>query len=86
MNECTVCGELNPTKKIISHGKILTGCEACLPTQLQQGDDAKFQREWQKKEFRREITQPNQGRDFIRAYGAEKAREYMNDETIRKLS
>lgn len=86
MNKCLTCGEQNPTKKIISKGKILTGCEACLPTQLQQGDDAKFQRDWQRKEYRKDITQPNQGRDFIKAYGIDRAREYMDDSTIRRLS
>lgn len=83
--KCQTCGKLNPTKKVISHGKILTGCEACLPSLLQQGDSAAYDRKWQQQQYRRELTQPNQGREFIKAY-PDKASEYMSPETIRKLS
>lgn len=81
--KCTNCGLPNSTKKVISHGKILTGCEACLPTLLQQGDSASFDRKWQQKQYRRELTQPNQREyaaaypaDFIERYGEDAYRKY----------
>lgn len=83
--KCANCKQSNPTKKVISHGKILTGCEACLPTLLQQGDNAAFDRKWQQKEYRRELTQPVDPRAFIKAY-PDKAREQYTDDVMRKFS
>lgn len=83
--KCTNCSLPNPTKKVISHGKILTGCEACLPTLLQQGDSASFDRKWQQKEYARELTQPIDPRAFIKAY-PELAREQYSDDVMRKYS
>ncbi len=85
--KCPSCKQkTDAIKRVISREKIIVGCPSCLPSQLQQGDSAKFNREWDKKQFRKDITQPNQGTDFIRAYGIEKSREFMSDETIRKLA
>lgn len=85
MNKCTNCGRPNSTKKVISHGKILTGCEACLPTLLQQGDSAKFNREWDKRQYRKDLVQPTDPRSFIKAF-PDLAREQYSDETFRKYS
>jgi hypothetical protein len=72
-------------KSVISGGKMYEGCENCLHFVLHGGEGAaKHAREFQKKQYRGELVQPNQHRDFIKAYGIEKAREYYNEETIRK--
>jgi hypothetical protein len=75
------------TSRIIS-GKIITGCDNCLRDNINQQAQgaAKYHRDRQKEDYRKDITQPNQGRDFIRAYGVDKAREYMTDDTIRRLA
>lgn len=71
----------------ISRGQIVTGCDVCLPAKLQQGDSAKYYRDYQKAQYRKELTQPNQPRDFVRAYGADKAREHgYTDDQIRRYS
>ena len=83
---CSNCGqEVDSVKSVIVTKQILEGCESCLPKQLQQGESAKFNREWQKKQFRKELTQPNQGREFAKAYPKE-ARERYGDELFRSLS
>jgi hypothetical protein len=70
------------------HQKIATGCEHCLGSQIKKGSEnaAKFNRDWQQKEYRKDITQPNDP-SFIKAYGAEQARERgWSESDIRKHS
>lgn len=72
---------------IISKGKIYTGCELDVH-KIETGEySAKFNREWQKTNYRRELIQPNQPRQFVKAVGAQRAREngYSEDQ-IRKYS
>jgi hypothetical protein len=84
MNKCPTCNQPTATiRSIIKHGNILTGCDNCLPQQLQQGDSAAFERHWQKIEYRRDITQPNQP-EFARAY-PEEFRKLHGDELYRKM-
>lgn len=84
MTDCPKCGQpTDAIRSIIKHGKILTGCNTCLPQQLQQGDSAAFERHWQKIEYRRDITQPNQP-EFARAY-PEEFRRLHGDELYRKM-
>lgn len=87
---CITCGsETDSVKSIVARNRILTGCPNCLQSQLQHGTDTAhkyFKREQQTK-FRRELTQPIEPREFIKAYGVDKARERgYNDDTIRKYS
>lgn len=75
-------------KAIVHQGKIYTGCEACVFNTIPTGEySAKFNREWQKGHYRRELTQPNQPNQFVKALGAEKAREHgYSEDQIRKYS
>lgn len=72
---------------IISKGKIYTGCELDVH-KIETGEySAKFNREWQKKHYRKELSQPNEPQKFVKAFGADKAREYgYSEEQIRKYS
>lgn len=84
---CASCGEdRGVIKSVIKNGTLIKGCSFCLPQQLQQGDSAKYFREWQKTEYRKDLLQPNQP-GFVKAYGAETAKQYgYTDEDIRRLS
>lgn len=85
MTKCPNCGRDSATlKNIARRGTLVHGCEVCLDGTIEVGDyAAKNHRESQKREFRRELTQPNQ-REFARAY-PEEARKRWGDETFRKL-
>lgn len=72
-------------KTVIRQGKLLTGCDVCLPAQMSQGDSAASHRRFQQQHYRREMTQPNQGRAFAKAY-PQKARELYGDAAFRELS
>lgn len=73
---------------VISKGNILIGCEVCIGSKIETSEySAKFNREWQKAHYRRELTQPNQPRQFVKALGANKAREHgYSEEQIRRYS
>lgn len=77
--------ECPKTTSSLKNGKIYTGCDLCLPSLVQKGSSATFDRRWQQVEYRREITQPLNPREFIKAYPAV-AREKYDDETYRKFS
>lgn len=77
--------ECPKTISSLKNGKIYTGCDLCLPSLLQKGNSAAFNRRWQQAEYRREITQPLNPREFIKAY-PDVAREKYDDETYRKFS
>lgn len=65
----------------------MRGCDVCLASKLQQGDMAAGHRRFQQREYRKDLVQPNEPRDFVRAYGADRARENgFSDEQIRKYS
>lgn len=69
-------------------GKIINGCNNCIESQVIKASDghAKYSREWQKKEYRKDLLQPSE-RDFVKAYGVDTAREWgLSDDSIRKLS
>lgn len=74
-------------KTVVINGEVIDGCEHCLNTSVAEASGvAKYNRDWQRAEYRKSIIQPNQPRDFVRAYG-EKAREYgYSDEQLRKYS
>lgn len=79
-----ICPE---NKSILKAGTLYVGCDLCLSSKLQQGSAAQYNRNWQKGQYRKDILQPNQGRDFVRAYGYEKSKEAgYSDEDIRLLS
>lgn len=72
---------------IISKGKIYTGCELDVGKIETSEYSAKFNREWQKKHYRKELSQPNDPKNFVRAVGAERARENgYSEEQIRRYS
>jgi hypothetical protein len=86
------CGGLMEThnckqnKMTVRDGQVVVGCESCLPIKLSQGDSAAHTRQYQRRQFERDLIQPNMGREFIRAYGVDAAREQgYNEDTIRKL-
>lgn len=81
--KCITC--LKPCDKqrsTIRNGVVIKGCDTCLASQIQQGDSAKFYREAQKREFRRELTQPWQ-KEFAQAY-PDQARQEWGDYLFRK--
>lgn len=87
MNKCPTCNR--DTDAVISRivGKqIMVGCGECLwDNMLQQASGtAKYWRDRQKEDYRRDITQPNQ-KEFAKAY-PEKFREIHGDELFRKLA
>lgn len=73
---------------IISKGKIYTGCELDVGKSIETGEySAKFNREYQKAHYRRELAQPNEPHKFVKALGADKAREHgYSEDQIRKYS
>lgn len=82
---CSVCNkEAERQRSVIKFGKIIKGCEQCLPAQLVQGDSAKYYRETQKRDFRRELTQEWQP-EYAKAY-PELAREAWGDDVARKYA
>lgn len=85
MTECPTCHNKGTVRTVIRNGNIFEGCDMCLPSQLQKGDSAAFNRRFQQTEYRKELTQPNQPREFIQAY-PDIARERYDDETYRKFS
>lgn len=75
------------TGAVLLGNEIIRGCELCLDSYAQSGDSAKFDREYQKKQYRDLLVQPNEPRSFVRAHGAEMARKNgYTDEQIRKYS
>lgn len=89
-SKCENCKlETDQQKTIINGGKLFRGCDLCMPALLQQGTAgaAKYYRDRQKEDYRRDLVQPNQGREYIKAYGVSAARDRgWSDELIRKLS
>jgi hypothetical protein len=74
-------------KSIVSKSEILTGCPNCLPGQLQMGSgtNAQYYKREQQNKFRRELTQPTEPREFIKAY-PERAQQMYGEKTLRKYS
>ena len=70
----------------VKDGKVYEGCDNCINQTIKQSElSAKYHRSWQQKEYRRELTQPNQ-KEFLKAY-PEKASEYgFSDDQIRRYS
>lgn len=85
MKICTNCkSKVDSLKSVIRNGKILNGCDKCIRS-LVQGDSARYYREIQKKDYRRDLTQPSQTRDYIKAY-PDKARDIYPEDVYRKFS
>lgn len=75
------------TRQTLRDGQLLVGCADCLPSTVSQGDTAGHFRRYQQAHYRRELTQPNEGRKFIQAYGVEHARSVgYSDDDLRKLA
>lgn len=71
-------------KTVIHNHKLIEGCDKCIP--LQQGNEsiAKHNRDYQKIQYRRDLTQPNQ-KEYFKAF-PDKAREMHGDDLARKYS
>lgn len=83
---CPNCNqEAKITKTTIHNGKLVTTCENCSKLKQPHQLAAKNRREQQKKDFRRDLTQPTEKRAFTQAY-PDKAREMYGDEEFRSLS
>lgn len=75
------------TLNVARGGKLFEGCPLCLPSKLQQGNSAAYDRQWQRTHYRRDLTQPNDPQNFVKAFGADVAREHgYTEEQIRKYS
>lgn len=84
---CPTCRhEATRLRSVIVSGSILSGCERCIASQSVSGTElaAKSSREWQKREYEKDLVQPNDPR-FAKAYGADRAKEYgWTDDELRK--
>lgn len=85
MTKCPTCDrQTYKVRSIIRRGVILEGCAICLTEQLQQGHEgaARYNREWQKKEYRRDLLQPGEA-GFVKEY-PKQASELFDDDYIRR--
>lgn len=70
---------------VIRGGAVVNGCELCINSKQSQGVSANYERNYQRREYAKDIVQPNQPREFLEAHGADVAREHgYTDETLRK--
>lgn len=84
MHKCPTCeSPCDSVKSVVRRGEIYDGCESCLPSLIQQGDSAAFNRRYQQGEYRKELTQPNQ-REYARAY-PEDFRKRHGDDLYRQM-
>lgn len=86
--KCPSCdSETDRVRSIVVSHEIKDGCDKCLGSKLQQGNElsASHMRNYQKTHFRKDLIQPNQTKDFIKAY-PEESKEYYDEETRRKYS
>jgi len=85
---CPNCNKKTASiKSQILKGKLLDGCDDCLPQQYQQGSGttAQYYRRQMQTKHRQNLAQPVDPREFIKAF-PDKAREMYSDETYRKYS
>lgn len=82
---CPNCQRETATiKTVLRNNTVTTGCERCLNNHIQgKSHNAKYLREDQKRTYRKELTQPNDQRNFIKAY-PERAEEYYSESDMRK--
>lgn len=79
--------ECKKTTSVLRNGRLITGCDKCLSSNVQQGDSAAFYRRAQKIDYRRDLVQPNMPDQFVKAFGADKAREHgYSEDQIRHYS
>lgn len=84
---CSNCNKPATSEKtVIYQGSVFSGCDQCLPTIAKQDarGNAKYKRDRQREDYRRDITQPNQ-REFAKAY-PKKFREIHGDDLYRQLA
>lgn len=83
---CPTCGsKATNIRTAIHNGAVITNCEHCSKLQQAHPLAARNRREQQKKDFRGDLLQPGDGRDYARKY-PEQARKLWGDETYRQLS
>ena len=84
MTKCPTCEQqCDSIKVVIRRSRLFEGCDSCLPSQVQQGNSAAFDRRYQQGEYRRELTQPNQ-REYAKAYPADFKKRH-GDELYRQM-
>lgn len=74
-------------KTIIRHNKLLEGCEYCL-NQLIQGTEteAANHRRADYRQHAKDMVQVSEGRDWVKAYGVDNARQTYGDDMARKYA
>lgn len=74
------------TRSAIVAGVIKTGCDTCLSNQVQGSEmAARGKREYDKREYRKDLVQPNEVAEFITGY-PDQARDMYDQDTLRKHS
>lgn len=86
MIKCPTCKQPTDRVKTSIRGKALwTGCSSCVGSIVQgNANAAQYNRERMKRDYAGDIVQPNDPRGYIKANGIDKAREFYDDETIRR--
>ena len=82
---CPICNnKTDKLRAIIRNDSVVTGCDGCVSSSKVQGDSGKYEREYQKIKYRKDIVQHIEP-DYVKAVGIDKAREAgWSDENIRK--
>lgn len=85
--KCPSCQqETISIKSVIRKEEILTGCDHCLSSLVQSNImSAKYNRDRMKEDYRKDIIQNTNPRDYAKAY-PKQARELYGDEEFRKLA
>lgn len=83
MSKCA-CGSGLPVKTVIKAGKIIIGCDKCL-TYAKSANVAQYERRWQRGQYRKDITQSTDPKNFTRAY-PDRAKELYDEATLRRWS
>lgn len=86
---CPTCNStVDSLRSIIRKDAIVNGCDNCLGTQANHGQDgiAKYNRQADYRDHAQDMVQPFEQRDYLHARGIDAAREVgASDEEIRQL-
>lgn len=86
--KCLSCGlPTTKQKTVIRDGKIVEGCDACLEDSIQSANtlNGNHNRNAQRAEYRKDILQKWQSRDYARAF-PDQAKELFGEENARRFS
>lgn len=85
---CSVCKrDVASQRTVIRKGELISGCEYCLDESFQKSNEfnANHNRNAQRAEYRKDITQAWDSRNYYKAY-PEDARKRFGDDIARKFS